>query len=298
MKIKNVITLGSRAVFHNTKFVWLMWALNAASALVLTVPIYTILQDNLSHSLVSERLSLSLDYFWFIQFRKLYEVQLDQMPLSIYSVVAIYTIIQSFFLGGLISIFHNPSKNHIVDFFYGGVKYFYRFMKVVLISIIFFAFAFKINDWSGDLITYFYHNSENVMMDFILKALRYTFLIFLIGVVTIISDYAKVSLAVNDKTEILKEIFNSVIFIKDNFSKVFITFLIVAVIGALGAVIYNLIGRFIPRTPYYILVISFILQQALIIFRLFIRMLFYSTEVILFKDLSAPLIENIESKLS
>ena len=64
----------------------------------------------------------------------------------------------------------------------------------------------------------------------------------------------------------------------------------VAVFGAIGAIIYNLVRVTIPETPFYFLIVSFILQQMLIIFRLLIRMLFYSTEVILFNDLIAEVI--------
>ncbi len=288
--IKQILLHGIRSVFHNDKFVIIMWAFNAMAALVLAVPIYNILIDNLGTSLTSDRLALNFDYMWYIQFRNLYSIQLNHLPLSIYFVVGIYALIQTFFLGGLISIFQNPDKNHTVDFFYGGVKYFLRFTKVLLISLLFFAAAFKINDYSGELISIIFKNSENVYADFILKALRYLLLVFFIGIVTLISDYSKISLAVKDKNEILKECFNAIRFIMNNFSKVFITFLIVAIIGALGSIVYNVIGRFIPRTPFYFLFVSFILQQMLIIFRLLVRMLFYSTEVNLFNDLSADVV--------
>jgi len=268
-----------------------MWSFNAASALVLAVPVYNVLVDNLGRSLASDRLAMSFDYMWYLQFRNLYSIQLDQVPLSIYFVVGLYALIQTFFLGGLISIFHSPEKNHTVDFFYGGVKYFLRFTKVLLLSLIFFFAAFKINDYSGELITIIFKNSENVVADFILKAVRYVLLIFFIGIVTIISDYSKISLAVKDKNQILRECYYAIRFILNNFNKVFITFLIVAIIGALGSILYNVIGRFIPRTPFYFLFLSFFLQQMLIIFRLLVRMLFYSTEVNLFNDLNADIIK-------
>ncbi len=288
--INQILTHGVRSVFHNAKFVLLMWAFNAASAIVLAVPVYNILVDNLGTSLTSDRLALHFDYMWYIQFRNLYAIQLDQVPLSIYFVVGIYALIQTFFLGGLISIFQNPEKNHMVDFFYGGVKYFVRFSKVLFLSLLFFLAAFEINDYSGELISLIFKNSENVIADFILKSIRYVLLIFFIGIVTIVSDYSKVSLAVKDKNQILRECYNAIRFIIINFNKVFITFLIVAMIGALGSIVYNIIGRFIPRTPYNFLFLTFFLQQMLIIFRLFVRMLFYSTEVHLFNDLSADII--------
>ncbi|PKL81991.1 MAG: hypothetical protein CVV24_12410 [Ignavibacteriae bacterium HGW-Ignavibacteriae-3] len=288
---KHIILHGARSVFQNAKFVFLMWAFNAASALVLTVPVYNILLDNLGTSLTSDRLALHFDYLWYLQFRNLYTIQLDQLPLSIYFVVGIYALIQTFFLGGLITIFNTPDKNHIVDFFYGGVKYFFRFTKVLMLILVLFAVAFQLNLYSGELISYFFKNTEHVTIDFVLKALKYVLLIFFIGLVTIISDYSKVSLAVKDKTEILRECFSAVRFILNNFSKVFTIFLIVAIIGALGSVFYNIVGRLIPRTPFYFLFLSFFLQQMLIIFRLLVRMLFYSTEVNIFKDLSADVVK-------
>ena len=289
--IKHILIHGVRSVFHNVKFVVLMWAMNAASALVLSLQFYNILLYNIVTSLTSYLLSHSFDYFWYLQFRNLYSVQLDQLPLSIYFAVGIYALIQTFFLGGLISVFHTPEKNHTVDFFFGGVRYFLRFVKVLLISLLFFAAAFNINDYIGELITWLLKNSENVTADFFSKFIRYVLMIFFIGIVTIISDYSKISLAVRDKTQILREIYYAVVFLKNNFNKVFVTFLIVAIIGALGAVVYNVIGRFIPRTPFYFLILIFILQQMLIIFRLLVRMLFYSTQVSLFKDLSADTIK-------
>jgi len=289
--IKQILIQGARSVFHNVKFVALMWAMNAISALVLAVPVFNILMDNLGNSLTSEHLAHSFDYFWYLQFRNLYSTQLDQLPLGIYFAVGVYALIQTFFLGGLISVFHIPDKNHTVDFFFGGVRYFARFVKVLLISLLFFAAAFKINDFTGELITLLLKSSENVVLDFISKFIRYVLMIFFIGIVTIISDYSKISMAVRDKTQILKEIYHAVIFLKNNFNKIFVLFLVVAIIGAFGAVIYNVIGRFIPRTPFYFLTIIFILQQMLIIFRLLVRMLFYSTQVSLFKDLNADTIK-------
>lgn len=288
--IKNVLLQSIRTVWYNAKFVILLWVINAASGVVLSVAIFHLLLSSIGRSFISDNLANSFDYFWFIQFMQKNDVPLEQYPLLIYSVVVFYTLLQTFLLGGLIAVFNQPKKNHFVDFFYGGVKYFYRFFKVVLVSVLFYALAFKVNDYTGEFITWMFKNSENVMGDFILRSLRYVLLVFLIGVVTLLSDYSKVSLAINDKTKIIKQVYSAILFIKNNFNKVFIVFLIVACIGALGVVIYNMLEYLIPRTPYYVLIISFILQQMLIIFRLLIRMLFYATEVVLYKDLSADVV--------
>ncbi len=289
--IKNTIVDGTRAVFHNFKFVILHWSLNVSAAFILAIPVYTFLIDNLNHSFSSDTLALGFDFFWYVQFMNLYETHLSILHLSIYGMVVIYAMVQTFFFGGLVAVFHIPKKNHMVDFFYGGVKYWSRFIKVTLVSLLFFTTAFIINDLLGFAIIYAFKSTEHALAEFIFSSIRYVLLVFLIGVVTIISDYSKVSLAIEDKTKIFRAVYDAIIFIKNNFQLVFIVFLLIAVIGAGGVVVYNLLGRQIPRTPYYFLILSFILQQMLIIFRLLIRMLFTATEVSLYKDLNAEIVK-------
>lgn len=299
--INNALLHGMRTVFYNGKFVLLLWTFNLVSALILAVPIYNMLFDNLGTSLMSKNLIEQFDLLWYAQLRNLYSIHFDQLTTSIYAVTAVYTFFQTFFVGGLISIFHLPEKNHMVDFFYGGVKYFWRFAKVLVICVILLFIAFEVNYYLGELISLIFSKSENVTGDFILKFIRYILLIFFIGIVIMISDYSKVNMAVHDKTKVLTTILDSMKFIIRNFSKVFIVFLIISILGAIGVIVYNILGKLIPRTPSYYLIISIILQQMLIIFRLFIRMYFFSTAVSIFKDLDAKFvnadIERSEQKL-
>ena len=288
--LKDTFITSVRAVLFNFRFVFLLWGANFAASFIVSMPIYYMITDHLSNSAIGSIVSEEFTINWLMQFKYLYQNNLGEIPLVLISTLGAYLLIQSFFSGGIIAVFNLPEKNHSVDFFYGCVKYWYRFTKIMLISLFFFALAFKLNDLLGDLISYIFLNSESELADFILRSLRYILLIFLIGIVTIISDYSKVSIALSDKDKILKEMGNAAVFIKNNFSKAFTAFFIVAVIGALGSIVYNIIASTIPRSPYYYLIISFILQQMLIIFRFLVRMLFFATEVYLYKDFSADVV--------
>jgi hypothetical protein len=160
-------------------------------------------------------------------------------------------------------------------------------MKVLLVSLAFFAAAFFIDDIINSLITEIFKDKELMFTEFVLRSLRYLILIFLIGVVTIISDYSKVTMAIDEVFRVRKGIMNAIKFIRQHFRVVFTVFLLVAVMGGLGGLIYNIVETYVPRTPFYFLIISFILQQMLIIFRLFTKMLFCATGVIIYKDFSA-----------
>jgi hypothetical protein len=87
-------------------------------------------------------------------------------------------------------------------------------------------------------------------------------------------------------------------FLKKNFFRVLILFLIVASFVAIGGIIYNVVENFVPKTPVYMLIITFIIQQMLIILRFLIRMIFYSTEIIIFNDLQAEVVSPVVEEFS
>jgi len=200
-------------------------------------------------------------------------------------------LIQKLYQGGFIAVFNNPKKNHISDFFYSGVKYWYRFVKVTVIAIVLLILIFlsdsKVDGW----IEYLTKDSNSVLLDLAIRTIRYIVLLFLIGVISIFSEYTQVFLALKDSQKIRTAIKFTFLFIRKKFFLVFVTFLIVSIIGVLGAIVYNIVAIFIPRSPFYFLILTFILQQMLIIFRLAITMLLYATEVYLFKDQEAEVIQ-------
>jgi len=295
--ISKILKGGVRLVSKNKKFILLLWGTNIALSLVLTIPIYSMLIENLQHSLLSDRLALGFNYFWYLQFRYLYESVFEKLPFLFYSIVGVNVLIQTFYIGGMISVFNNPSKNHISDFFYGGVKYWYRFIKVAIITLLFFLIIFEINDLIADWLAFIFEDLNSILLDLIIRAIRYAILLLFIGAVSIFSDYLDVILALRDQAKVRKGIKETITFIKGRVILIFTIFMSVSVIGAFGAVIYNLMSIYVPHTPYYFLILTFILQQLLIIFRLSITMLFYATEVYLFKDQEAEVISKLKENV-
>ena len=289
--VKQSFIEGGRLLFYNQKFTILLWGTNALLALILTIPIYSLLTVDLSHSLLSDVLVNKLDYVWLLQFYHNYNLEINQIPILLYGIVFIYILINTFYDGGIITVFVNPSKNHWVDFFYGGVRYWYRFIKVVLISAVFYLLVFLLYYWSGKITGKLFQETPSYWTPFIFRLVRYILLLFFVGIVTVIADYTKIALAANGRLKALNEFWQSTKFVFKNFNIVFGVFFLVAFLGALGAILYNLIGLAIPASPFYFLILTFLLQQLLIIFRLNIRMFFFATEINLCRELRAEVIE-------
>lgn len=295
--IKTILKGGIRLVLKNKKFILLLWGTNLILSLVLTIPIYSMLFENLQHSMLSDRLALNFNYFWFLQFKYLYNSVFEKLPFLLYSVVGVNLLVQTFYVGGMLAVFNNPKKNHISDFFYSGVKYWFRFMKVTLVTLLLVIIIFEVDDILADWITWILEDINSIFLDLIIRSIRYIVLLLLIAMVTITTDYVDVYLALHDETKVRRGFVETFKFIRGRFILIFSTFIIVAIIGALGAVIYNVIVIYVPLSPFYFLILTFILQQILIIFRLSITMLFHATEVFLFKDQDAEVISKLKNKL-
>ncbi|MHC1736672.1 MAG: hypothetical protein AB9882_01525 [Ignavibacteriaceae bacterium] len=289
LTIPQVITYGSRLAFRNLKFIPLIWFTNFAFAFALTLPVFSLFQESLAWSRMSDLIYREFDYIWLIQFLIHNERYLSVVPYTIFSVAGIYIIIQLFYGGGLLSVFINPSKNHHVDFFFGGVRHFYRFLKIAFIAFILYIIALLISDALSYLIKAIFAYSSLTWLEFILTLLRYLLFLLLIGVVSIISDYAKVVAVVTDTSSALRSILGAFRFIHKNFWRALSVFLILFLFLIIGVVVYNLVDGLIPRSPVWLILLTFIIQQLLIIYRTIIRLYVYSTEVVLFQDIIAEL---------
>ncbi|MFA6977879.1 MAG: hypothetical protein WC209_01045 [Ignavibacteriaceae bacterium] len=284
LSIKEILINGSRLVFAQRKFVLLFWITNIVFAFALSLPLFSVLQQGLAHSLINNNLSMGFDYLWYVQFRHIYQNSLDAIPILLYAFAGVYVLLQLFYLGGLFAVYTNSKKNHMVDFFYGSVKYFIRFLKIaVFVGALYFV-AISINVLIDYGIKEIFLEKENAAVEFAVQIFRYLFFLLLISLINIISDYTKVAITVVDSTKLFRSLYKSFQFIKKNFVKVMTVYFIMLVFVAIGATIYNLVDSLLPKKPVYFLLLTFLIQQLLIIFRVLIRMYFYSTELLIFTD--------------
>lgn len=297
LTIKEILTQSIRLVYQNKKFILIFWLTNIAFAAAISLPLFALIHDHISHSTMNRELLFGFDFVWFTQFMNIYQKSTDTIPILLYAVTGIYIFIQQFYTGGLIAVFINKKKNHHVDFFYGGVKYFIRFTKIALIAMLFYFVAFSFNSVMNSLIVRFIIPGGSELALFLYQLGRFTLFLTIICIINIISDYSKVAAAVNDSYKAVFSMIISLKFLKKNFFKVLILFLIVASFVAIGGILYNVIENFVPKTPVYMLLLTFIIQQMLIILRFLIRMIFYSTEIILFNELQAETVSPVVEEL-
>ncbi|NUN08133.1 MAG: hypothetical protein HUU54_03060 [Ignavibacteriaceae bacterium] len=295
---KNILIQTARSIFYQFKFLWLFWITNIVFAVVLTLPISTLIGLHLGNSLINHRLAVEFDYQWFLQFRYDHRGAIAAIHPFVFSVAFVYMLIQLFYTGGLLTVILNRSKNHYVDFFYGGVKYFIRFLKVFFVMLLFYIVAFMVDVLTEFGLNLFIDSSYNEFIYASLTTLRYLLFLFLIVLINIMADYSKVIIAVTDRYDALAVIRDAFIFIRKNADKVFIVYLTISSFVAIAAITYNVVDGFLPKRPMLLLIPVFIIQQILIIFRVLIKMFFFTSEVFLYQDLSSDVYEVVPEEIS
>lgn len=295
--LKLVFSRASRLTLENTKYLLLLWFTNFALAFALTYPIFSLLRIDLTRSLLNSHFTGEFDFMWFIQFYSLNQRSIEGLPGLLLTVTVIYNLIQLFYSGGFISVLLNPGKNHWVDFFYGGVKYFYRFFKIFLLAISLYIIALGLNVLLHSGVLYLSSRYGSPILILTFNITRNALFLFFICSVNLIVDYTKIATCATDETKVRVSFRTALRFINQNFRFALIIYLICGSMVLLAASTYNALDSFIPRSNTALIIVTFFFQQLLVIFRLLIKILFFSTEVVLYSESNADIISTDAEEL-
>jgi hypothetical protein len=287
----NAFKSGLLKVNANLKFLILVWIINLSFAALLTGPIYILLKESLSKSVLGMQIIHSFDIQWFAELEYRFSDIIKFMPTILIMVGIIYALIQVFLVGGVLEVLNSKaSKNLFIDFFYGCVRYFFRFFKVFLISLVCYAGLYYLNLVYIKYIEISSITSESQFVQILANSIRYIVIIVLFGILNIIFDYVRIRIVVNQSYRIFEDIWFTFKFIIKNFFNVSLLFLLLASIGTGIFLLYALIDTIFNPDTVLLIILLFFIRQIYIVGKIWTKLLFYSTQLELFKELTAPVI--------
>jgi hypothetical protein len=249
------------------------------------------LKDSLTRNFWSERLVQSFDFQWFIEFEYKFHNTLKNVPIFLILVGIIFVLIQAFLAGGILEVLNSKStKNLFIDFFYGCVRYFVRFLKVFLISIVCYAGLYYLNliyIRYVDILTY---NTESQLVVIIATTARYLLIAVLFGILNIIFDYVRIRIVVHQSYNTFEDIWLTFKFLIKNFIKVFSLFWFIAIVGLIIFLCYFFIDNIYNPTTFILIFIMFLIRQIYITGKIWVKLLFYSCQLELYREITAQVI--------
>jgi hypothetical protein len=266
------------------KMILLLLVANNLFTLPLVVPIFWLVALTTGRTLTADRMFAGkLDIRWTIDLinNQMPGFSLEstgiQIALSIAVMGLIYLLLNTFFAGGIIEVFAVDYGHFTMRRFWAGCgAYFWRFFRLMLISLFFYGGAGLIylvvrrmvNSAAAQATSYesfFYQRWGSLLL-----------LIVMLGFVNMVFDYAKVRTVVEDSRSMFRETFKALGFSLRHLFSVSTLFLMIAVIGI---VIFLLLVRLrdsIDQSSVITVIAAILLGQTAIAARMWTRLTFFA----------------------
>ena len=278
--MRKAIKRGLLRVNSNLKYVVLFWGVNTVFSILLTGPIVLFLKESLQHNVQADKLTETFNYLWFLELNYQFKEIIETLPTILIMAGIIFVLVQVFLFSGIYQILSGEAeKNHFIDLFYGCVRYFYRFFKVFLISVVCYIGLYYVNIIYLNYTEILSMNSESEFLIILLNLLRYSTIIFIFGILNLIFDYFRIRIVIHQNYNVLKDLWLSFKFVIKNFWRVSTLFWFFAALGLLLSILHTQINNYFNPTSYITIFAIFIVNQIFIFTKIWTKLLFISSQI-------------------
>jgi hypothetical protein len=278
MGLLKLFIQGFSTANRRARMVIYLWLMNFVFSLIIITPVYILVNKEFSRSLLGDTMAEGFGLLWFADLAYKYKDIPGALAGWVLAPGIIFLFLYIFLNGGLIG--RIADEREIVNFekfFSDCGKYFFRFFRVFIISLFGYALVVIIQRFIGSLFKIWTKNASSEWPLIISSNLKFLILLLLFSIVRMYFDYVRIRLVVEDsKRTVLTSILN-LAFIGKRFIKAWILYLLVGIIGLIIGLIYLGISRIMPSSGYLVMAV-FIWQQIYIFSRMWVKLLFFSTE--------------------
>ena len=152
-----LVAVGAKLAWRRRSVLWWVFAVNVVLGALGTLPAARQLHNTVRHSLAGEQLVRGFDVGIFYELLRLPEVNLFRFTVSSYLFAALFAVFMLFVSGGILEAYRQDLRLNTGNFFAASGALFWRFVRLALISLIFFALlgnaymgVEKASDYLGD----------------------------------------------------------------------------------------------------------------------------------------------------
>lgn len=221
-------------------------------------------------------------YGFFIQ----WEINLGPTSL-LFFLSLLYVCTNTFLAGGFIGIYAKEYPSTFTEFLMDGARYFGKFFRLALVALIlYYLFYVFVVDSVNSSIQSWTQNEASETVPYRYYMIRNAVVLFLVSLLSMIFDYARVRMVVDERTSSLGASIAGARFAFANFPSTYGLYFLLIVIGFILIVFYAVVESLIPQTSYWPLLLLFLVQQFYMLFRLWLKANFYAGQTRLYQELT------------
>ena len=265
----------------------IIFLFNLVMALLLTLPFRHLWVKSVGYSLAGKELASELNLGYLIDFFITNRASLAAgypAPLLLGAGV-IYLLVNTFFAGGAIGLFHREERFTLESFFREAGRWFWRFLRLFLISLLFIGVVFLFNSLWKAIAKSALEESANEPLIFWMTASRYGVVLLLLLFVNMVFDYAKIATVISGGRRMFRTTFRAFGFVFSHLGRTLGLYYLVILLGGILLALYLTVSYWL--IPASVVVLVFVWQQLYSVARVWVRLLFFSSQMALYKT-AAP----------
>ena len=133
---KGVVAAGFGLLWRRQGILWWVFAVNFVCGALGTIPAMLALHRTLAHSLAGQPLSKGYDVGMFVELLRLPNVSLMHSSTTSYIFAFVFFLFMLFVSGGILETYHQDRKLTTGDFFAASGAFFWRFVRLMLLSLV------------------------------------------------------------------------------------------------------------------------------------------------------------------
>jgi hypothetical protein len=279
MAVFKAIGNGIGTAVRRPRVLFDLWAINIVYALLIVAPFYAIIQSDLGHSLLGRGLQF-LDFIWLGELFHKYQDVGPAVLAGVAVPVLLYVVLYVFLNGGIIGRLLDREGRTTLQAFFGDCgRYFWRFVRLFLASLVFYVLAFGvILGVLSRLLEPAMENAQTEWTPFWLSNLRTIIALLLLSLVHMIFDYAKIFVVAEDERSVLRALRGALKFIVRRFFRSWFLYLVIGLGFLAGTALYFIVREPIPGSGLIWLGLGVLWEQVFILFRLWTKMVFFAAQ--------------------
>jgi len=199
----------------------------------------------------------------------------------------LYVCVNSFLSGAFIAVYSKEYPFSFTEFLTEGARYFGKLFRITLVALlVYFLFFNLIVDWMNNGIARWTQAEASETVPYTYYMIRNVVVLFFFSFLSMIFDYARIRMVVDDRTSSLAASAAGTKFAVTNARSTYGLYLLLCLVGVILITIYALIEKLIPQDSYWPLLFLFVLQQCYMIARFWLKAGFYACQTQMYQTIS------------
>jgi hypothetical protein len=279
MGVFQAIGKGIGTTFRKPRLIVILWVVNIVYAAVVAFPLFSLAQTELGHSYLGSNVR-PLDLMWLGEAVLKYQ---DAMPAIVGGLVVsalLFLGLYVFLNGGIVGRLLDREGRPTVQAFFGDCgRYFGRFVRLFLASVVFLALTFGVVlRLLSALLNLWIENAWTEWPSVILGNLHFLAALLLLSVVHMVFDYARIAVVADGETKVLRALRLALNFLKKRFFRSWALYLLIVAGFAAGTVVFYAVFGLLSGPTVLFVLLGFVWMQLNVLFRVWVKTLFFAAQ--------------------